>query len=332
MKNKIFSCLLILTSAQLLVAQPVLTSTCNPYAGYTTIWSSASSDAEITTGPLQTWDLSDLDIGPILYSTTFAEAYPHPGSTYFPSADLRHNVYGADLFVMHSGSRALSLGYYINETTYTRFIDPYEIHRCPTAYGDSWIDTVHQEIHLPAVPLSFVMDIDTITANGYGVLILPDRTIDDVLLIERRTAQIDTTADGVRVRRKVQRSLYTNNLFEQIVNRTTVYISINGIATDTTRTTETTESPSTSIASAPSDPFVSLFPNPTTGVFTVVFDGFDGPASYTILDAQGRVMAVGGKVVAGTQRTISLGDAASGLYLLKLVSGNGVWTERLIVE
>ena len=77
----------------------------------------------------------------------------------------------------------------------------------------------------------------------------------------------------------------------------------------------------------------SVYPNPASERITVVADGVDGVQQLRIMDMNGRVLhdAIWNTSTSG-QRTIDIGDAAPGLYVVTLSSSMGTLQQRVIVD
>lgn len=77
----------------------------------------------------------------------------------------------------------------------------------------------------------------------------------------------------------------------------------------------------------------SVFPNPNDGRFTLRADGLDGPQKLRVLDMSGRVVLnEQWNTTTSTMRTIDLGDAANGIYVVTLSSPEGTLQQRILVD
>jgi len=78
-------------------------------------------------------------------------------------------------------------------------------------------------------------------------------------------------------------------------------------------------------------PLLEVWPNPGSEGFTVGWDAaHHGPAQLELRDAQGRLVRT--VQVASSSFTVEAGDLPSGLYLLRLVHGQGVSTAKWVKE
>jgi hypothetical protein len=74
-----------------------------------------------------------------------------------------------------------------------------------------------------------------------------------------------------------------------------------------------------------------VYPNPSTGSFTIALDGMPiGNAYYAVHDATGRLMHQGGLVQVLTQ--VELAGVPAGVYLLQVVQGERTMIQRIVVE
>jgi Concanavalin A-like lectin/glucanases superfamily/Peptide-N-glycosidase F, C terminal/Secretion system C-terminal sorting domain len=77
----------------------------------------------------------------------------------------------------------------------------------------------------------------------------------------------------------------------------------------------------------------SVFPNPASEQITVHADGVDGVQQLRIMDMNGRVIHDGTwNTSTSTQRTIDIGEAAPGLYVVTLSSSKGTLQQRVVVD
>jgi hypothetical protein len=81
------------------------------------------------------------------------------------------------------------------------------------------------------------------------------------------------------------------------------------------------------------EPFIKVYPNPTTGVFTLEVDGEygDGPATIDIFSMRGDKVFTGGINGQG-KHDLSLSGNPAGIYLIRVVSGKRTETARIIKQ
>jgi hypothetical protein len=89
------------------------------------------------------------------------------------------------------------------------------------------------------------------------------------------------------------------------------------------------------VAETPLDRSLSVYPNPSSGVFRVDFElGSAQRVEIKVLNATGQVVRVRTLESAnGVQRhSIDMSSCASGLYLLQITSEEGVVTRRIAIQ
>lgn len=94
---------------------------------------------------------------------------------------------------------------------------------------------------------------------------------------------------------------------------------------DTFTTTGTTGIPKTT-----SDKVISIYPNPSNGTFNVSLNKGYATAAITVYDMTGRVVA--SKQMNTANETISIGNAAKGIYNVRVVMDNAVVNKRIVIK
>ncbi len=78
---------------------------------------------------------------------------------------------------------------------------------------------------------------------------------------------------------------------------------------------------------------LDVYPNPSTGRFTLSLEDVTGVVRYSVYDAQGKEIAFDAFVANGiTQETIDLTDFAEGVYTLQLNTTKGSFTGKLVKD
>ena len=72
---------------------------------------------------------------------------------------------------------------------------------------------------------------------------------------------------------------------------------------------------------------ISLYPNPTNGIFTIKGEDID---KIEVYNAQGQLIRT--QMISGDRAEIDLSNVVNGLYLVRIMSGKGTLTERKIVK
>ena len=77
---------------------------------------------------------------------------------------------------------------------------------------------------------------------------------------------------------------------------------------------------------------ISIYPNPTNGMFTVGFGSIEGKVTCQIVNARGSVIET--REVNASDNSVVIFDTnvAAGVYFVRIISGDSVWTERVVIE
>ena len=79
------------------------------------------------------------------------------------------------------------------------------------------------------------------------------------------------------------------------------------------------------------DNFVKVYPNPSNGTFNISLNnGFDEHTVITVYDITGRLIV--SKQMNTANETISIGNAAKGVYTIRIVTDNAVVNKRIVIE
>ncbi|MFN8865233.1 MAG: T9SS type A sorting domain-containing protein [Flavobacteriales bacterium] len=82
-----------------------------------------------------------------------------------------------------------------------------------------------------------------------------------------------------------------------------------------------------------SEPGIAVYPNPTSGAFTIVPTGLSGSATLRVTDYAGRLVAESNVVLSeGGRQSFDLQQLASGNYHMQLFTPNGVFHSNLIIQ
>ncbi|MBS4012686.1 MAG: T9SS type A sorting domain-containing protein, partial [Bacteroidetes bacterium] len=79
---------------------------------------------------------------------------------------------------------------------------------------------------------------------------------------------------------------------------------------------------------------VKIYPNPSTGLFNIEFNGIKGVVNMTILNYQGQVVSsqTFNSDGAGVSQKLNLGEFAKGIYYVRIQSGDIIKVEKLILQ
>ena len=77
---------------------------------------------------------------------------------------------------------------------------------------------------------------------------------------------------------------------------------------------------------------ISIYPNPTNGMFTVGFGSIEGKVTCQIVNARGSVIETREVNASDNSEVIFNTNVAAGVYFVRIISGDSVWTERVVIE
>ena len=106
------------------------------------------------------------------------------------------------------------------------------------------------------------------------------------------------------------------------------YTASNGVCADASTTITVDLIDCTGIDEAVANNF-SVYPNPSTGVFTIEFDGNGSNIELSILDLNGRTVYT--QAIATNKTDVNLSTIANGVYTVVLVSNDTVSATKMIV-
>jgi hypothetical protein len=79
---------------------------------------------------------------------------------------------------------------------------------------------------------------------------------------------------------------------------------------------------------------VDVYPNPSTGQYTLELHDLEGLVSYIVYDSRGREVSIGSLIASGnrTQHNIDLNTKAKGIYTLQLNTASGTHSRKLVKD
>jgi len=165
-------------------AQPTLTgANTNPTSGEVFGIRSVDYEFQGSPGDNETWDFSSLTIGNINnYVFALPSATPH-NATFGGSANLCNIYLGANYDYYSATSSAYSrVGFATQSGVVALYSNAQDQLRFPFTYTDTYTDNFSVTFTNQGTTFNRAGTI-TVTADGYGTLILPDGTLNDVLRV-----------------------------------------------------------------------------------------------------------------------------------------------------
>ena len=108
----------------------------------------------------------------------------------------------------------------------------------------------------------------------------------------------------------------------------TITVSGSGI----TRTVSVTQAGSPSTINEEVAEGISVYPNPTSGMFTVGLGAIEGKTTCQIINANGSIIETREVNADSNSEIVFDCNVSSGVYFVRIISGNNVWTKRVVIE
>lgn len=299
-------------------------------------------------GANQTWDFSTLVVGSMSPPTSILSPSSTPYASNYSSADIvyyQDDGFGGEVFsyIDVTSSEATIVGQSVdtNNVNFYQIAYPnsYKIAGFPTTYNTAWTDNYVR--HIPLVTTPFLMELRTygtldVTADGYGTLILPSGTYNNVL----RVKTIHNATDSF---------VYTPPTIPASLNGTSSNTSYDWYGTDMKSSLLTIQfSSNTQMSTTTYDKSVMvgnvttgiqdqvnlvfgnmvLYPNPAKGAFSIKTDKSTSDITVSLVDLQGRTVRAYGAM----QNRFDVSDVTPGFYLVKVNKAGAEMTIKLSIQ
>jgi hypothetical protein len=281
-------------------------------------------------GANQTWDLSSASgtSGSFVYKSLANSSQP----TIFPNANLvESSLDGSGETYYNSSSSELTMeGNYASGILEMIYTDKREYLHFPITYNDVFNDTFSGTLQNFISNQSFDRSGSTETkADGYGTLILPYTTINNVLRI-RYTSQYQDNYMGFTI------AMYNDTTYSwyNATNRNIVASVSVGYCNGSLYSSEVTymEQGDLNVGindSKTNTQDISFYPNPAKN-YIIVENKSDKTVPLNIYDIKGKlVKTVDSKDL---QKTVDISNLSVGIYFIKYTIGNDSYTKKMIVE
>ena len=338
--KKLFLPILFATlSSNFAFAQVTLTTTTStPLPGDTYVEYGSSSNIIGASGANITWDYSNLDQSLVTDTLQYLGCAPDLGCDTFQNVGL----------VMQQPRMDNNVFYSVNGSAFTysgqgfqtaiKYSNGKDLLRFPFTYGSSYIDTFAANTINVAPDNQFThyyYGTETVTCDGYGTLILPNGTTDNVLRIHR----IEVTTDSAvyeAVGTTIKTILHSYMWFSttQRIELMDLYTSV--VDGDSTRPMYNVfynkQIPTTTaVKNVNKANALSIYPNPTNGIVNIQYSNANGNSiRISIADVTGREVSVIDGTNSG-QVQYNTSNLQPGLYFVRLQSDNGIITRKLEV-
>ena len=279
-------------------------------------------------GANQTWDLSSVSGTSVAYNYIDLSSSSEPAT--FPSANLVETASGVENYYSSSTSGLTLEGHYMAGTARIIYSDKREFTKYPITYNDVYNETFSGTVENIAAAQTFDRSgTIEIMADGYGDLILPYTTVNNVLRVKAIFNYSDIYM-GFPIYD------YTDTIWTWYNDKTNNFIASAsvGYANGFLLTSQATYIEQADLVDGIGDlPLtnnqISLYPNPADHFFFIK-NTTGETLSLDIHDLRGALIKTA-SIQNGT-RKVEISDLNPGIYLIKYVNGPSYYTEKLIVE
>lgn len=315
-------------TANVIAQSPILTpANSNPVIGEVINGQRINYTSPGSGGAGQVWNFSSLvSLGTQSFSfvnpsaTANATSFPVSNIATFNPAASSYNYFTT------SSTSLLADGYFVSPNTLIPYSNPQKVLDYPFSMGSNFTDT-YQGTYTSGSNTIIRKGIDTVTADGYGTLILPYGTLNNVLRVVVIDNYADTTTLNVPFAkfRTVTYNWYLPNVHYQVMSLTSVYYNGNPVAQFGSYLDQTSTSVGIAKQELP-DSGLSIYPNPAGN--TLFIQTTEKIKTITCTDFLGRTVDV--KFENNAANIFSL---SKGFYFLTITSENGkINTRRFIKE
>lgn len=335
MRNFYIVCSLLISTA-FLNAQITLTNTTSvPTAGSTFTYHSVSNFTFDVSqiGADQTWDFSSAI--PVVdgdSNNSFVDASNTIDATSFPNASLAiQNNFDTSVSYLSSSEADLSFeGFYLENELRTIFTDKRELFKFPITFNDTFNETFTSSTEY-FTDNTFGSADGTIEfiADGYGTLILPYATVNDVLKVKVTELYTNRVIDGVSLPDYTTISNYWFNTSTKLFLASTNEQIIDGATTLYQANYISQPDLVLSIDDIDSSSKVSIYPNPSNDHFILKNELHHNFVAH-IYDTKG--LLIKSLDVLNGENRININDLSTGIYLLKFQSNYKNYTKKLVVK
>jgi hypothetical protein len=321
-------------SGNLAMAQPTLTATSSnlqigdSFQAHQTIIGAPEFTTGALAGANQTWNFAALTSASVQQAQVLARtAAPKPSD--YPAANMVVKIGSEYAYLENTGTVLKEHALYEGVQNYTvENTDPAEKLKFPFAFNDTFTDAYAGTATLAGNLIPRNGNV-TVTAEGYGTLVLPSGTIQNVLkmkteevsnagtMYSENTITYDWFQPGVHfpLLRMTRRVTLMGTMF------TGVYLDVKKLCT---------------IDYLASKMKLQLFHNPASGVANIQFELKKAAAAkLTVTNLLGQEIATFNfaKTEAGMQtQAINVSEYAKGIYLVQLETEGQVAVKRLVVQ
>ncbi|MCF8365513.1 MAG: T9SS type A sorting domain-containing protein [Bacteroidales bacterium] len=316
-------------------AQPQITQANLPLTGDQVLISICSGEVNPgNAGAMQTWDMSNLvELEEQFFS--YIQPSTAPMADSFPNANLCAKSWLDDFSYYRTTPTSLAVDGYVvtinsDDTSVMVYDDPEQILQFPYSYNDNFVDNFSGISYIPSFgefPFDGYLDFE---ADGYGTLILPNGTYENVVRYHFYREQTNyfggfpagtTSKDQWAWVSADYRFwlLIMEEVFDGISTTPLIWYDKNPYAA------------STGINSSQAKP-LSVFPNPLKSgrQFAIEWNKTE-PAHFALLRIDGSIIIENLITLADGPVYLNCPDLAAGLYLIRLETDLQYFTQKISV-
>lgn len=278
-------------------------------------------------GANQTWDFSSATGASSAFSYIPLSSSLEPAT--YPLANIVESASGAENYYASSTSKYTIEGQLMPGVIRAIYTDSREFLKFPITYNDVFNETFSGTVENIAAGQTFIRSgTIEIKADGYGTLILPYCTVNDVLRIITVSNYIDNY-NGTPIASYLDTiyTWYNATTNTCIANKTVIYV--NGVLS----LSQATHIEQSSFINGINDlqianDQISFYPNPAHNYITI--KNSDNIISINIHNIKGKLVKTA-NIHNGTQQ-ISISDLNPGIYFINYTTKSYNYTKKLIVE
>jgi|GEM_PF-4304823 hypothetical protein len=295
-------------------AQPVLTAANGPVPGGTIPMAELAGVPSLCNGPGCVWDFTAVAT-PNIHQVQLVAPATAPGGGSFPMATVAALATGNPNvnFMRLETGYLRTVGVYNGQVV--QYTDPLDVLVYPCTYQTTWTDSY-------AYPGT--QGTRTYTADGYGTLIGPAGTLDNVLKIHSGYATLDTVAGGTHFTATMDENAFWHPDIPWPV-ATTYWSRVytNGQLTQEQRVGSVIDQFPIGVEEpAGTGSGALVYPNPAGDLAWVLLEGaWQGPVTVSIHDATGRLVRTQQLFVEEGRAPLHLTGLNTGMYHAELRSG-----------
>lgn len=332
----IYTLVFLLSTAQILHAQPIITSNAIPTLG--TDLQVSIVDPEplgvliLPAGEGIIWDFSASTTTETRIAT-FVDASETDESIFFPNADIALSYDGTGLplgsfnlknnFYSSFSDSILNVGFATQSGAVINYQNPLTIFNLPFSYGDSFMDDFSVSFQVGA---STVVEEGTLSveADAYGTVLLPNDEVTDLLRVRTIRTYFQAFPPELQIDtiffEEERLEWYAVDQIYPVLSVTTEMVSTNLSPQIRIYFTGDVE---TNIEEYLPSASIEAYPNPGNGMFQLQYDLIQtADIQINIYNSMGQLVKIGGSGLqnAGRQTTlIDLTGQAQGMYFAEMI-------------